>query len=744
MYNEKTCRRVAIFLLAGVASAAIQSQAAQAQFAATINASTIGSTNAGLKINSAPNGDRTGESMANAGDFNGDGIDDLLIGSSRTDANAISDTGAAYVVFGKRNFAASSIDLSALNGSNGFVINGAITDDQIGSRVAGAGDFNGDGYSDIAIGAPFASPGGNAFTGKAYLVFGRPTPLPSVLQLSSLTSGQGFVIESPLSGDRLGIAVDINGDLNGDGFDDLVVTADAAGGAPQTADAAYVMFGRATPPAATVNVTSLSGVNGFRIENEPGTSQFAFSATHVADMSGDGRSELAIGHLGNSAVIVYGKTAFPSILNVSTIAPGAATRINGPLGVSFATSMADAGDVNGDGFNDLVVGASQTSYSATSAGSAYVVFGKSGGLATSLDASALDGGLGFRLDGAAGFDSFGSDVSGGGDVNGDGFDDLLVGAPNAGASQDGSATVFFGKGSGFAATVATASLNASSGFKIVGVTGSDRLGSGVAIDGDFNGDGFDDVLAGAPDAISAVVTEASYLLFGRDPGQSVARIGSPAGQYISGSNFNDKLFGVGGGDVLEGRGGRDLLDGSIGADTASYAHAPAGVVANLAKPSRNTKHAKGDTYLAIENLEGTRFDDKLTGNGSANRLTGGKGKDMLRGGGGRDTFAYRLAAESPANANRDQILDFNPGTASTFVDRIGLAAIDADASRGGNQAFKFIGTNAFSKKGQLRLKKTPAGILVQGNTQGATGADFEILLKGLSNTGAFTAKDFKL
>lgn len=223
------------------------------------------------------------------------------------------------------------------------------------------------------------------------------------------------------------------------------------------------------------------------------------------------------------------------------------------------------------------------------------------------------------------------------------------------------------------------------------------------------------------------------------------RAGSTGSQTILGGDSADFLWGASGNDKFEGRGGGDILDDSLGADTASYAHAAAGVVASLAMPSANSGDANGDSYFSIEHIEGSGHDDTLTGNAAANRLTGGKGKDKLKGKKGKDTFAYRLTGESPAgSANRDEIADFNPGTASSAVDSIDLTAIDANSEVNGNQAFKFWGTKPFTAARQLRINKSGGNIVVQGNTGGTLAPEFEIVLKNRSNTAVITAKDFKL
>ena len=124
------------------------------QFAATLELSSLDGTN-GFQINGEAADDRSGFSVASAGDINGDGFDDLIVGATRADPNG-SDSGASYVVFGKASGFAANLNLSSLNGSNGFQINGEAVGDVSGISVASAGDVNGDGFADLIVGAPGA------------------------------------------------------------------------------------------------------------------------------------------------------------------------------------------------------------------------------------------------------------------------------------------------------------------------------------------------------------------------------------------------------------------------------------------------------------------------------------------------------------------------------------------------------------------------------------------------------------
>jgi Ca2+-binding RTX toxin-like protein len=234
------------------------------------------------------------------------------------------------------------------------------------------------------------------------------------------------------------------------------------------------------------------------------------------------------------------------------------------------------------------------------------------------------------------------------------------------------------------------------------------------------------------------------VIFGRPPDSPRTRIGSAGSQTISGGAFADTVKGLDGNDGLEGRGGADNLIGGAKSDTASYLHAPAGVIASLENPAINTGDAAGDSYTTVENLTGSRFDDQLIGNGDANLLTGSAGPDVETGGGGKDTFVLNVASDSPSGAGRDQITDFDAGTAASSVDKIDVSAIDAKTGPG-NQAFTWIGKAAFTHtKGALRVGRAGSSAIVMGDVNGDAVADFKIELLNLTDLSTLTAIDFIL
>ena len=190
----------------------------------------------GFVLNGITSGDQSGRSVSGAGDINDDGVADLIIGARNADPNGIGNAGESYVVFGSSSGFASVLDLSALDGSNGFVLNGIDGGDQSGEIVSGAGDIDGDGVADLIIGSRFADPNGNSNAGESYVVFGSSTGFASVLELSALDGSNGFVLNGITAGDRAGRSVSGAGDINGDDMDDLIIGAYQAGGYPANGD----------------------------------------------------------------------------------------------------------------------------------------------------------------------------------------------------------------------------------------------------------------------------------------------------------------------------------------------------------------------------------------------------------------------------------------------------------------------------------------------------------------------------
>jgi Ca2+-binding RTX toxin-like protein len=265
--------------------------------------------------------------------------------------------------------------------------------------------------------------------------------------------------------------------------------------------------------------------------------------------------------------------------------------------------------------------------------------------------------------------------------------------------------------------------------------GGDDVLSGNGGDDRIAGDLLVDLVVDRPDVGAARVIGGNDtirggagddLIFGEIGTPDVADLANVSGgrDLLQGDAGNDSLFGQTGNDTLNGGEGADALNGGAGNDTASYANAAVGLTANLSVSARNTGEAAGDRYGSVENLEGSRFNDQLVGNGQANRLTGGEGADALTGGGGKDVFVFRSVAEiGLLEAERDVIFDFTPG-----ADKINLSGIDAKAGVAGNQAFSFAAGGFTGQEGQLRAVREASDTFVVGDIDGDRLADFVLQL----------------
>ena len=245
---------------------------------APIDLTTIAVGTGGFVMHGQDGRDYSGESVASAGDINGDGFADLIIGAflGNGAGNAKADAGDSYVVFGKASGWGAPINLTTIaTGTGGFVIHGQDIGDASGSSVASAGDINGDGFADLIIGAFNGEAAGNAKSGAgdSYVVFGKASGWGAAIDLTTIAAGTGgFVIHGQDGGDQSGYSVASAGDINGDGFADLIIGArygDAAGNAKSNAGDSYVIFGRdftnTVTHAGTASAELLTGTNAANV-----------------------------------------------------------------------------------------------------------------------------------------------------------------------------------------------------------------------------------------------------------------------------------------------------------------------------------------------------------------------------------------------------------------------------------------------------------------------------------------------
>jgi hypothetical protein len=529
---------------------------------------TLGYTFRGIDV-----GDFTG-ATSSIGDINGDGIADIAFGSENADLNGHPAVGRVCVVFGGAAHLQALdsadgrtdglIDLSKLlpqnggDGTHGFVINGAstVTTDQhgmgFGCAIAAAGDVNQDGRADFLVGAFYAdrlaSSGGKKIdaAGGAFLFFGKTT-FPALVDLARFTQADGYKILGPYANAQAGVSLDAGQDVNGDGVPDLLI------GQPSgTTPSAFVLYGgtalskldQADGKAdGVIDLAKVDGVNGFCLSGINPRDWFGQTVSLARDVNGDGCADVLVvarcaDPLGKTDAgeteVFFGGPHLAALDQADGVRDGhiQAAQLQGTdgfripdllpyagLGPGWITASG-AGDVNGDGLGDIVIGV-PSQYRAVKGGEAYVVFGAQK-FPQFFDLSKLDGTNGFVIDSSVTGGLLGSSVSGVGDVNRDGFDDLLVGSDSATPSPDrptaGESLVIYGRKAGPGQPSLTpfnvAALDGTTGFEIDGKVPNSEMGWSTASAGDVDGDGYPDMLIGSSFGSSSTVPGEYYLVFG--------------------------------------------------------------------------------------------------------------------------------------------------------------------------------------------------------------------------------------
>ena len=497
-------------------------------------------------ISKATLADKTGSTVAILGDVNGDGFDDFLVNAG----DAVSARGITYLVFGS-SAGIAALDLASFSASNGIKITGAVNGDHSGEVLADIGDYtseaDGSILHDFALGNPDADSG----SGNVAVFFGKIQPLdpytpgssdPSLYWSNQLLAGfsGGFKIFGAGTNAALGSSIAGIGDINGDSFEDLLIGAPGSGNGQ-----AWIVYGlSAGMLPGNLNLATATADKAIAITGAAVSSAFGSAAAGLGDVNGDGLSDFLVGASSASsgqgeAWLFLGTGSLSSAINLSS-PPVNAIRLTGGNAAAAGSEVSSAGDVNGDGFSDFLVGSPGTS-------SVQLVFGHSGAW-SGLDLASL-GTAGITLSGTG----IGSVLSAAGDVNGDGFSDFLIGAP----SQEKSFLIF-GKASGWS-NLDLGTLGYPDGC-VISSTSGDLGGSALSGGGDVNGDGFDDLLLGRPGSDSAV------LISGGDFSDGITGLIRGSGSF-SGTSGADLLIGSSSADTISALGGADVLRSGSGDDT---------------------------------------------------------------------------------------------------------------------------------------------------------------------------------
>lgn len=396
-----------------------------------------------------------GSSVSSAGDVNGDGFSDVIVGAPMYD-NGHSNEGAAFIYHGAA---------TGLNNTPACMLESNQQDAKFGTSVSTAGDVNGDGFSDVIVGAPMYD-NNESNEGAAFIYHGSA--------VVGIGTNAVTMLESNQPNANLGQSVALAGDVNNNGFSDVIVGAPMYDKDQVNEGVAFVYHGSGLGIASAASTT---------LESNQPDAQFGFSVKGAGDVNGDGFSDVVVGAFlydkpekdEGAAFVYHGSAAGIGAGVVTTLESNQATAY-------FGYSVSAAGDVNGDGFGDVVIGGFLYDNVENAEGGAFIYYGSPNGIGNGI-AKLLE----VNQAGA----QFGASVAAAGDVNGDGYADVIIGANlfDNGQGNEGAAFVYQGSATGLDATpISTQEGNQNNAY----------LGSAVASAGDVNGDGFSDIVAGTP------------------------------------------------------------------------------------------------------------------------------------------------------------------------------------------------------------------------------------------------------
>ncbi|MDJ0679102.1 MAG: hypothetical protein QNJ18_04480 [Xenococcaceae cyanobacterium MO_167.B52] len=444
----------------------------------------------GIIFNGPEPYDKLGRSLTVA-DFNQDGYRDVFLGASAIRTvepegglifiiNGVEvkfELNAGYLLYGKPGGFQAPIDLASLDGTEGSVFQGKIEGlfftDEAGFASTKA-DINGDGIDDLIIGAPEANTHVSYDAGKVHFLYGTEQGFANNLKLDELDGKIGFTVTGNEDYDNLGFAVENARDFNGDGFDDVMMSAPGA-------DQVFILTGGQNYPA-KFNVNDLNTnngfPNGFRIDGNEGDLT-GYALASPGDVDQDGYDDVIVqSRSARETHLVFGRPDSSNrVINLNQPEPGSSiTFLNEELVTEIAT-----GDFDNDGRQEMVL---------TGRWATYVIDIKLNGLPSIIDLE------NFPAEYVQKFDKIGGSVKTG-DINGDGYTDLAIGEPHAdvdGKNSVGRVLILFGSPEGLPKDIDN--LVGNQGFYMLGENSFDRFGSKLALE-DLDGDGFDDIFVSA-------------------------------------------------------------------------------------------------------------------------------------------------------------------------------------------------------------------------------------------------------
>ena len=373
-----------------------------------------------LTVTGSTNGSSFQFPISNAGDINKDGRDDILIGGYGLEDGGLYES--VYLIYGQSNFSSVNLDFQTFEvnqSSAGISIVGNIGSDGFGSAVSGAGDIDGDGNDDFMIGA-FRK-------GIVYVIYGGSDLQNMDVSLPDLDPATtGFTISGDNSEDYVGFSISKAGRINDDLLDDIIV---GLHGKNNQTGAAVVVFGESRAMRSNISINGSFALidpqtTGFTLLGEAPGDLFGYSVSSAGDVNNDGRDDIIIGApRKGAAYVIYGSQSPADIdLSIETLDPATTGFIvlGETAGDYFGISVSAAGDVNGDGIADIIVGANNT-------GAAYIIYGSETPSNIDLSNQTLTAAsTGFVVKGG---NQLGSSVTSLGDLNDDGYGDVMIGAP---------------------------------------------------------------------------------------------------------------------------------------------------------------------------------------------------------------------------------------------------------------------------------------------------------------------------